>query len=57
MARFIYPKTRKFGGKTFRFQGSADTKRGAIATKKLLQDSGRKVRIIPHYEVYLIYAR
>ncbi len=56
-SRFQYPPFRIFAGKRFSFQGSADTKRGAVASKKLLQDTGNLVRIVPHYDVYLLYAR
>ena len=52
-----YPATRKLGGEVFRFNHKADTKRGAVAIKMLLQDDGYLVRIVPHYDVYLLYTR
>ena len=55
--RFQYPMTMKFNGKAFRFQGSAETKSGATRSKKILQDAGYLIRVVPHYDVYLIYGR
>ncbi len=57
MPRFLYSKTRRFGGKVFKFQGSTETKPQANRTAKLLRESGRRVRVVKHYDVYLIYAR
>ena len=56
---FSYPAYRTFGGKRYRFQGSTDTKRGAVATKKLLQDDGMMVRVVSSKVggFYLIYGR
>jgi len=56
---FSYPTYRVFSGKRYAFQGSTDTKRGAIVHKKLLQDDGMRVRVIPSKlgGNYLLYGR